>query len=319
MRQYGEWALEVDIVATQAHYESSIVDESSQCWQNYAKHCQNLLPEEQEFFDSLGIIPEKCAVYSYGMNREGSFYPTLGHYCIEGRFIHKPPMQFKPTTDFTERVPVDHFPSEITQIGRYSFLFLDPDSPFTEFPSDMPDDSICIEFLAENIPWLLNEPCSNRLCYPDMWWQTCKMRKERQFANIVDLFLKNNVEYVWRTGKETVDYMEQWFQHFVPAEKQPQMRFRCFPRYLWHAFECVPSEKGEDACNSYDSLSRQACVVLLNNERLSFVVPNATALTRDIVDGFKDILITDIHFGWTYVHTHEKYCGPYYVSADRKL
>ncbi len=179
------------------------------------------------------------------------------------------------------------------------------------------NQAICIEFLAESIPWLLDEPCENRLFYPDMWWQTCKMRKERQFANIIEMMLRNDVEYTWRTGSETADHMEQWFQHFVPAEKQSEMRSRCFPRYLWHAFECVPCERQNDARNSFNSIAKKSCIVLLNNQVISFFVLDASVLTADIIDNFKDIFITDIDFRWTYVHTHEKYYGPYFFTFDR--
>jgi len=54
--------------------------------------------------------------------------------------------------------------------------------------------------------------------------------------------------------------------------------------------------------------------VLMHNEKIAFIINDASALTVDIADGFMDIFVTDINFRWTYVHTHEKCCGPYFAE-----
>ena len=164
------------------------------------------------------------------------------------------------------------------------------------------------------------------------------------------MFVANHIVFTQMSKRKATDYMKQWFRHFVPPEKQAEAYPRCFSgriskleaaekfqraapsgkrakphnysylmrkytAYLWHACgSYTPCGSKEQARQAYMAQLREKCVVLMNCERLAFIVDDASALTADIADKFNDILITDIKFRWTYVHTHEKYCGPYFAE-----
>ncbi len=333
-RQFGEWVLEVDLDATRAYYESFKVDEKSQCWRNYAKHCENLLPEEQVFFDSLGIIPSRCSVTTVGLDRDGS-YPTFGAYFITGRFISKPEEILWTVEELAAHGFEDDRPDNRLYIGRYTFEFQDPDSPFSSIPDDAPEGAVCFEFSAENIPWLLDEKCEDKMYYPPQWWQFVRKHKERKqhkaliFQDLLALkqslsrlFASHGIKAEEMTGKETRDYMRRWFEAFVPRQKQAEAYANCFPTrsynaYLWHAFsyEYTPCLTDSDAEAAFDKADKSACVLLINNEKIGYILENAECLTASSINKFNDIIITSKDFSWTYAHTHEEYCGPYFVSS----
>jgi hypothetical protein len=332
-RHFGEWVLEVDVDATRAYYESFKVDEKSQCWRNYAKHCENLLPEEKDFFDSLSIIPPHCHVTTIGLDKDRS-YPTFGAYFVIGRFISKPEEILWTVEKLEAHGFEDDRPDNRLNIGRYTFDFQDPDSPFSSIPDDMPEGAVCFEFSAESIPWLLDEKCEEKMYYPPRWWQFVKKAKERKrekelykkdllslTQTLNDMFSSCTIKATELMGKETVDYMQQWFKNIVPADKQEEAKDHCFPTrdfgaFLWHAFsyEYAPCLTESDAEAAFDAADKSACVLLMNNEKIGYVLENAECLTASIVNEFNDIIITSKDFSWTYTHTHEEYCGPYFAS-----
>jgi hypothetical protein len=119
------------------------------------------------------------------------------------------------------------------------------------------------------------------------------------------------------------DYMENWFSKIVPTDKQSEAKNICFSSrdyncYLWHAFsyEVVPFEKAGIASELYDTQNRRKCVLLLNFEKIGFVLENTAAFTSEVLSQYNDIIITDFNYAWSYVHTHEECCGPYYWKRE---
>lgn len=56
------------------------------------------------------------------------------------------------------------------------------------------------------------------------------------------------------------------------------------------------------------------CYVLLNFERIAYRIGSANFLSPEFINQFDDILVFDGAFRWTYCHTHEEYCGPYFYG-----
>lgn len=54
--------------------------------------------------------------------------------------------------------------------------------------------------------------------------------------------------------------------------------------------------------------------MILNYEKVGFVLRNTKEITANELDECNDVIITGKNFDWAYVHTHEQQCGPYYYN-----
>lgn len=331
--QFGEWVIEVDIEATKEYYKSLYLHTSNtQLYRNYVAYCKNLSTKVSQFFDSLGIAPERCDVYGFG-RKENNTITMSGTYCISGSIIKYPKQFTYCNTTFTEKSVISKYSRYCVE--DYQFAFFEPHMETFFVPDDTPSQCVCIKFYAINIPWLLLEKCKGKIRYPKRRKSLTKLarhihrinarRARKSHAQIIlsrlhKIFADNDITYKKLSKKQTAHYMQKWFQLFVPKAQHEEAVKYCFPTktyntYLWHTFSygTTPCEEKVPASKSYDALNHNACVLLLNDYRIAFVLGNANQLTSKVINKFTDIIVTDIDFKWTYVHTHEEYCGPYFA------
>ena len=89
--------------------------------------------------------------------------------------------------------------------------------------------------------------------------------------------------------------------------------------YLWHIFSCnlVPSLAGDDARKALAELPDVECYRFYK-EYPPQDQPRIKAISMSEVSSLPDELdwyLVDKDFTWTYVHTHEEDCGPYFAKA----
>ncbi|HAZ18754.1 MAG TPA: hypothetical protein DCY75_01100 [Clostridiales bacterium] len=331
---FGEWEIEVDVVATKQYYNNFFVaNKESQCYRNYKVFCETLTEEESGFFRAFGIQPPCCNVMTIGLTKE-KHYPTSGKYCFAGRYIKKPEEIEMTIEQLAEKEFVDDRPDPRVYVGSYQFTFMDPDSLFATIPEGTPDGLLCVEFFLEELPWLLNEKPIEKLYYPPKPWQIVrkineKVRQKKEEDNwreeiknqLVQVFNKHQIKYAEMSEYELKEYMNHWFEEIVPKENQKDARDHCFSTrkynsYLWHAFSYgdVPCIEGEGAKREFNNSKREEAVLILNYEKVGFVLRNTKEITANELDECNDVIITGKNFDWAYVHTHEQQCGPYYYN-----
>lgn len=54
----------------------------------------------------------------------------------------------------------------------------------------------------------------------------------------------------------------------------------------------------------------------LEDHDLALFIADAGRLTACLFESEQDIYIVDRNFDWTFVKTHESYCGPYFCSKS---
>lgn len=113
----------------------------------------------------------------------------------------------------------------------------------------------------------------------------------------------------------------QWLNAFAPTISKSELKKHVIGdgNFLWHIFswEFVSCVKQDDARHAFDSLEYDRAILfrsgysfggLVETSDLSFVDKlRSTDLDRD-----RDVYIVAPDFSWTYVHTHERSCGPYF-------
>ena len=333
--RFGEWKIEVDIEKTKRYYDTfSVADENAQCYRNYAAFCNDLLDEEKTFFGSFGIQMSCCNVMSIGLT-DDKRYPTGGGYYFAGKFLEQPEEMIMTVDEFAEKGFVDDRPDPRVYIGRYHFTFMDPDSLFARIPEGTPEGFLYMEFFLEDIPWLLNEKPELTMFYPPKPWQLfkklhLKLRQRKENNEYIDelrdslikLFQNKQIQFSEMPKSSLKKYMKTWVVSIVPKAHHAEARKHCFSNrkytnYLWQVFSYgdAPSIQGDRAKAEleHNGLLGEA-VVILNYEKIGFILENCQGITADELDEFNDIVITGKNFDWSYVHTHEVYCGPYFFQ-----
>ena len=90
--------------------------------------------------------------------------------------------------------------------------------------------------------------------------------------------------------------------------------------FLWHifSFELVPCLKGEEANKAFDALTYDKAIMFKSgfSHNGEFEIKELCTVgkmtSREIEN--TDVYITDTDYKWTYVHTHESSCGPYFMK-----
>lgn len=83
---FGEWEIEVDVVATKQYYNNFFVaNKESQCYRNYKVFCETLTEEESGFFRAFGIQPPCCNVMTIGLTMV--MFPASREKVLKGNLI----------------------------------------------------------------------------------------------------------------------------------------------------------------------------------------------------------------------------------------
>lgn len=265
--RFGEWIIEVNIEATKEHYKNPRLYFSDvpnyhkyitdQCYRNYAAYCNTMPSEENEFFNKLGIAPEYCKVSGFRIDNENNYF-VHGNYFVIGSIIGKPA-----DTIWNEKPDIC--------IGKFQFTVLHTEWLSPSILGNIPERSVCIHFRAMGIPWLLDEECKQKYCgFPT----SMDVEYTQRIKNDLRSVLKSiGSSFREMSEKGTRDFMRQWFERVVPADKSEEAKKRCFSNpiaggFLWHAFEFVSCEKESRAVNMYDSLHHGNFVLYMNSEKL---------------------------------------------------
>jgi len=335
--EIGEWEFNVDTEATQNYYKDyAVLELDTQCNRNYQEYCKQLSEPEQRFFDAFGINPKRCNVTTAGLTNEKT-YPTFGVYYFAGEFIKKPKEQIMTAEEFAENNFNHDSPDPRVYIGKYQFEFVDPESVFGRIPDDMPDGFICIRFYSDMMPWLLSEKCKERMYYPPKPWQLIKKLRLRfkhlrnnknhlikLMSSLILMFERHKISYREMRKSEIKSYMNRWFIEIVPIHNQEKARNNCFSTgkytcYLWHAFSYgdAACADGESAIVAFNSCKKDKSVLIMNYEKIGFVLDSTDGITAEELNEFNDVIITHENFEWSYVHTHEGNCGPYFYQNNK--
>jgi hypothetical protein len=119
---------------------------------------------------------------------------------------------------------------------------------------------------------------------------------------------------------------QQWEEAFVKHLSKSQKRKINFYQHLWHVFSynkisCLEKQGARDAFNK---VKKNGCYFFYHDNENVLLLENAKSLKADHiikdVDGFlEDVYVVNTDFTWTYVFTHEEYCGPYFYQSNEGL
>lgn len=114
---------------------------------------------------------------------------------------------------------------------------------------------------------------------------------------------------------------ENWDALFAASISMAQKRKIYFNQFRWHLFSygLLPALTGDPARQAFDVCRKKHVYLFFQQNQESYIVENAHLLTSADFEGNlpadqSDLYLFDPQAKWTYVHTHESYCGPYFYQ-----
>lgn len=324
----GQWKFSVDVKKTEQYYNEYKI-EDTQANRNFAKYCADMPEAERDFFDTFSINPVCTEINHIGVNKKNQF-PCGGDYLFYGECLEKPKsleIDLEAEDDIEYDVEDD---GEIyPEIGNFSIQFELPEGYFSE--DEIPEGCVRIEVWAENMMWLLNEECEEKMYEPPKFWEIGRRisefiqeRKddkedlEETKRNYESIFTECKADFELLSKKEYKRYKKQWVEQYAPSEKikKEYLRSSNFMAFLWHmfSFEFLDCIKGENADELFNQADKTECVIISNIDYIAYKLKNAGGLTDEKVEGFIDVTVTAADFSWTYSKTHELDMGPYFYK-----
>ncbi|MCP3764805.1 DUF4275 family protein [Domibacillus sp. A3M-37] len=137
--------------------------------------------------------------------------------------------------------------------------------------------------------------------------------------------LKSKGILVTKLISKKEDLRKQWEEAFAKHLSKSQKGKIYFHQHLWHVFSynklsCLEEQKARDAFNK---VKKKGCYIFYRDNQSVLLLENAKILKaedilKDVDDCLEDVYVVDKDFTWTYVFTHEEYCGPYFYQSKKE-
>jgi hypothetical protein len=121
-------------------------------------------------------------------------------------------------------------------------------------------------------------------------------------------------------GLSNDEIVNKWLSVFASSVPNIIMKEHIIADYnhLWHIFTWgnVPCVIGNKARNTFDSLSFDKAIMFCGGYSMQIEnIQMRGKITSLELDELNDVYVVDKNFEWTYVHTHEIDCGPYFCRV----
>jgi hypothetical protein len=115
------------------------------------------------------------------------------------------------------------------------------------------------------------------------------------------------------TGKGE-EFRRRWERVFTDAISPQVKQSIYFDQFLWHVFsyEKLPCLEGNAAMRAFHEENRFVCYLFYQEREEAYMLVNAENLRAEDLQQEHDVYVVDLQFSWTYVQTHEYYCGSYF-------
>ncbi len=108
---------------------------------------------------------------------------------------------------------------------------------------------------------------------------------------------------------------EKWENSFTNEITKEEKRKIYFNQFMWHICSYNKKEalQKSKARQAFNRVRKNQVYVFYENKTDVFYIANATNLKASDFDMEQDVYVVDTTMKWTYIHTHEMVCGPYFM------
>ncbi len=122
------------------------------------------------------------------------------------------------------------------------------------------------------------------------------------------------IQELFGESEEIIDLWDSTFAKNINEEMRESIHY---DQFKWHIFSYKKHDclKGLAARKAFDAVYKDELYVMYQNSPYVMQYSKAGRVLAADFDSQQDIYIFDKHFTWTYVHTHESMCGPYFYHV----
>ena len=126
-----------------------------------------------------------------------------------------------------------------------------------------------------------------------------------------------SIEVLDNVGKEM---RKQWEEKFTGNLINTQKGKIYLNQYLWHIFSYQQVEhlSGQEAAKAFNLIKKSECLIFYQHDEAAIKLINSKDIKAEDFENENDIYLVDKNMTWTYVHTHEDSCGPYFYKINSR-
>lgn len=117
--------------------------------------------------------------------------------------------------------------------------------------------------------------------------------------------------------EESEEISDTWDKMFAGNLSEEVKEAIYYSQYKWHMFSYKKQDclTGDSARQAFNTKLKHEVYVMYQNGGWVLLYENTDMIISEDFDSEQDIYIFDREFTWTYVHTHEEMCGPYFYQV----
>lgn len=133
-----------------------------------------------------------------------------------------------------------------------------------------------------------------------------------EYARKIQEIKNRGVSFIPQSKPETIK--ANWSKLFASSINAEEKKAIGYKYYKWHifSFKKVNAFSNSKARHAFNKAKKEKVFVFYQHKAEAFYIENAGLLKSTDFDSDNDIYIYDTINKWTYVHTHEIQCGPYF-------
>lgn len=128
---------------------------------------------------------------------------------------------------------------------------------------------------------------------------------------------KRGIRFTSANDRTTKTKWTKLFAASVPKEKRKEVHFE---QFRWHlfSFPILDALEDDDARAAFDAEPKDSVYLFWQHKDKAYLVENAHLFKAEDFDHdfipFSDFYLFSPEGKWTYIHTHECMCGPYFYK-----
>lgn len=140
---------------------------------------------------------------------------------------------------------------------------------------------------------------------------------EYDYKQFCEELLERGIRFTPVNDRTTKAKWTKLFAASVPKEKRKEVHFE---QFRWHLFsyKLLDALTEDDARAAFDAEPKDAVYLFWQHTKKAYLIENAHLLKAEDLDHdfipHPDIYLFSPKGKWTYIHTHESMCGPYFYK-----
>lgn len=140
---------------------------------------------------------------------------------------------------------------------------------------------------------------------------------EYDYKQFCEELLERGIRFTPVNDRTTKAKWTKLFATSVPKEKRKEVHFE---QFRWHlfGFELLDALTEDDARAAFDAEPKDALYLFWQHTKKAYLLENAHLLKAEDLDHdfipHPDMYLFSPEGKWTYIHTHESMCGPYFYK-----